>query len=84
MDDMMARARPQSATTAVTAANWRLSMPGANAAALSTSTKLTPSTIGPMYNREPVSTVDRERSCIRLMTTKIRPMRTAAAEPTSR
>ena len=57
MVDIRARAKPQRATTAVTAANWRLSMPGLSAAALSTSTKLTPSTIGPMYSLEPVSMV---------------------------
>ena len=49
-----ARTRPQSATTPVIAANGERSMPGVSAAALSTSTKLTPSTIGPMYSREPV------------------------------
>jgi hypothetical protein len=37
-----------------------------------------------MYSLDPASTLERDRSCIRLMTTKIRPISTAAAEPAIR
>ena len=82
--DIRPRTRPQSATTPAISANSSPVDARATAAEASTSTKLTPSTIGPMYSFEPVSTVDRERSCIRLMTTKIRPISTAAAPPAIR
>ena len=37
-----------------------------------------------MYSREPAMMVERGRSCIRVTTTKISPIRTAAADPASR
>ncbi len=84
MIDMIPRTRPHTATTPAIAATAFGSICGVSAAALKASTKLTLSTIGPMYSFDPVSTVARDRSCIRLMTTKIRPISTAAAPPAIR